>query len=234
MVQKAVNTKEAGAGRKRRGRGRATTRQPLIDAAVFTIRAQGYAGTSIDDLCRAAGVSKGAFFHHFDSKETLAIAAADSFSDMANALFANAPYHDSDDPFERLTGYIDFRKAILQGDLPEFTCLLGTMVQEVYGNHPRIREACERHIWAHAAGVEAYIAAAMTARGIVGDWTAESLALHTQAVLQGAFILAKANGGPQIAADSIDHLRRYVGMLFNESASMSGTGGSACPNDRRP
>lgn len=43
-----------------------------------------------------------------------------------------------------------------------------------------------------------------------------SLALHTQAVIQGAFILAKATGGAEIAAESIDHLFRYIEMLFEE------------------
>ena len=38
----------------------------------------------------------------------------------------------------RILGYIDFRKAILQGELPQFTCLLGTMVQEAYNSHPAI------------------------------------------------------------------------------------------------
>jgi TetR/AcrR family transcriptional regulator, transcriptional repressor for nem operon len=46
------------------------------------------------------------------------------------------------------------------------------------------------------------------------DWTAKSLALHTQAVIQGAFILAKATGRAEIAADSIDHLIRYLELLF--------------------
>ena len=54
----------------------------------------------------------------------------------------------------------------------------------------------------------------MKQRGLKVSWTAESLALHTQAVLQGAFILAKARGGPEIAAQSVDHLKRYVTMLF--------------------
>ena len=47
----------------------------------------------------------------------------------------------------------------------------------------------------------------------------KSLALHTQAVLQGAFILAKATGGAPIAADSIDHLRRYIELLFGVGTS---------------
>ncbi|MEQ1731442.1 MAG: TetR/AcrR family transcriptional regulator, partial [Vicinamibacterales bacterium] len=41
--------------------------------------------------------------------------------------------------------------------------------------------------------------------------------LHSQAVLQGAFILAKAKGGPEIAAASIDHLKLYITMLFAPS-----------------
>jgi TetR/AcrR family transcriptional repressor of nem operon len=35
---------------------------------------------------------------------------------------------------------------ILQGELPEFTCLVGTMTQEVNGTHPAIREACNASI----------------------------------------------------------------------------------------
>jgi TetR/AcrR family transcriptional repressor of nem operon len=54
----------------------------------------------------------------------------------------------------------------------------------------------------------------MRDRGMCPDWTAKSLALHTQAVLQGAFILAKAKGGAEIAADSNDHLIRYLELLF--------------------
>jgi TetR/AcrR family transcriptional regulator, transcriptional repressor for nem operon len=46
------------------------------------------------------------------------------------------------------------------------------------------------------------------------DWKAKSLALHTRSVIQGAFILAKATGGAEIAADSIDHLCRCIEMLF--------------------
>jgi TetR/AcrR family transcriptional repressor of nem operon len=49
------------------------------------------------------------------------------------------------------------------------------------------------------------------------EWTAESLALYTQATLQGAFILAKARGGAAIAAQCIDHLRRYIELLFQSS-----------------
>jgi TetR/AcrR family transcriptional repressor of nem operon len=198
---------------------KASARSKILGSALVVIRTKGYAATSVDDLCAAAGVTKGAFFHHFKSKEDLAVAAADFWGETTSAFFAAAPYHALPDPLQRLLGYIDFRKAILVGDIPDFTCLAGTMVQETYETNPAIRNACARAITDHAAKVEIDIAAALDARGMRPDWSAEGLALHTQAVLQGAFILAKANGGAQVAAESVDHLRRYVELLFNTSKS---------------
>lgn len=191
-----------------------TARQKLIDASLALIRAKGYAATSVDELCAKAGVTKGAFFHHFASKDVLAVAAANYWSDSTSVLFADAPYHKHKDPLDRILGYLDFRKALLTGSVPEFTCLVGTMVQEAYDTSPDIRRACDASISSHAAKLEADIAEARKKYGIKAAWTPAGLALHTQAVLQGAFILAKARGGADIAADSIDHLRRYITLLF--------------------
>jgi TetR/AcrR family transcriptional repressor of nem operon len=196
---------------------KAGARQKLLDAALSVIREKGYSSTSVDELCAEAGVTKGAFFHHFRTKDALAVAAANHWSNITGALFETAPYHRHTDPLDRVLGYLDFRKGILQGEIAEFTCLVGTMVQEVYGTNPDIREACEASISGHVAKVEEDIAAAMKRHRIRAAWTAESLALHTQAVLQGAFILAKAKGGAAIAAASIDHVHRYIELLFQPS-----------------
>lgn len=186
----------------------------LLDAALRVIRTKGYAATRIEDICEAAGLTKGSFFHHFKSKEELAVAAADHWSSITGRLFQAAPYHDHPDPLDRVLGYVDFRKGLLTGTVPAFTCLVGTMVQETFDTDPAIRDACDRSISDHAAQVEQDIAAAMLVHGIDADWTAASLAMHTQAVLQGAFILAKAKGSAAIAIDSVDHLRRYITLLF--------------------
>jgi TetR/AcrR family transcriptional regulator, transcriptional repressor for nem operon len=182
----------------------------ILDAALRVIRTKGYSATTIDDVCATAGLTKGSFFHHFKSKDELALAATAHFAEMADGLFAAAPYRTLPDPRERVIGYVKFRKSILTGDLPEFTCLLGTLVQEAYETHPAIREACDKYISAHAALVEADIAAAKRIYAPKAKWSPASLALFTQAALQGAFILAKAKHGPQIAAECIDHLQRYI------------------------
>jgi TetR/AcrR family transcriptional repressor of nem operon len=197
------------------------TRQKLLAAALLLIRKKGYSSTSVEELCGEAGVTKGAFFHHFKSKDALAVAAANHWSEMTGAFFETAPYHRLGDPLERVLGYLDFRKAILKGEIAEFTCFVGTMVQEVYGTKPDIRAACEASISKHVAKVEADIAEAMKRHRIRAPWTAESLALHMQAVLQGVFVVVKARGSVASAAASIDHLRRYIELLFKPARRKS-------------
>jgi TetR/AcrR family transcriptional repressor of nem operon len=186
----------------------------LLEATLSVVRAKGYAATRIEDVCAEAGLTKGSFFHHFKSKDDLALAAVAHWDARASGEFATAPYHDPTDPRDRLLAYVDFRKALLTGELPEFTCFAGTLVQEAYATHPQIRAACERNISGHARTLEADIRESMRKYDVRGDWTVESLALHTQSVIQGAFILAKAKGSVAVAAESLDHLRRYLELLF--------------------
>lgn len=193
---------------------RGDARSRLLEAARDLIRARGYTATTVSDLCKAAGVTSGAFFHNFASKEALGEAAAAYWTETTGALFRDAPYHSHADPLERILGYIAFRRSLIDGEPAAFSCLAGTMTQEIYATHPVIREACASSIFAHAATLEADISAAMQVRGIDAEWTPASLARHMQAVLQGAFILAKASGDRAMALESIDHLERYVALVF--------------------
>ncbi len=186
----------------------------LLDAAVHVIRSKGYSAARVEDICAEAGLTKGAFFHHFANKEACAIAAAAHFAANADAMFDAAPYSHLPDARARILGYVDFRKAILRDELPQFTCLLGTMVQEAYDSHPAIRAACDRYISEHAERLEADIAEAKARYAPEAAWTPGSAALYSQAVLQGAFILAKAKHGPKVAADCLDHLKRYFETLL--------------------
>lgn len=210
-------------------RGNARTR--LLEAARDIIRRKGFTATSVDDLCSAAEVTKGAFFHHFKSKETLGVEAANFWSETTSALFADAPYHEPEDPLDRVLAYIDFRKALVGGETWEYTCLVGTMTQELHDLAPDIRDACADSIFSHAATLEADIAAAMQAHDIKAEWTAESLARHTQAALQGGFILAKAADDPELARETVDHLRRYIEMLFGVGSTQTETNPEETVND---
>ncbi len=201
----------------------ASARSKLLDAATTIVRQKGYAATSIDDLCKAAGVTKGAFFHHFPSKEALAVAGAQVWTDHAQArIFTDAPWMQPADPLDRLLAHIEFRLAMLDGPVEGFTCFVGTMVQEAFATNDNIRAACDASITAYATRLAEDIQPAIDLYGIGHGVTALGLAYHIQAVLQGAFILAKARGDPAIARASVTHLKRYVEMMFGGHGGRNG------------
>jgi len=196
-------------------------KEALLDAAVDVIRAQGLHATTVDDLCATAGVTKGAFFHHFASKEELAVAAADHWSETTGALFAAAPYHDHNDPADRVFAYLDFRASLIAGVPAEYTCLVGTMTQEVFDSSVAVRDACAASIFGHAETLESDLAAALAESDAAGGVDAASLARHTQTVLQGGFVLSKAANEPDVVLEAIGHLRRYLECVLGRPAQAS-------------
>ena len=105
-------------------------REKLLDASLVLVREKGYSATSVEELCAKAGVTKGAFFHHFESKEALAVAAANRWSELSSALFKAAPYHKHRDPLDRAPAAIGFSNAsivaVIQiiSESPRATCTL--------------------------------------------------------------------------------------------------------------
>ena len=107
----------------------------------------------------------------------------------------------------------------MNGEIPAVTCFVGTVVQEAYAAYPKLQEACRTSIFGHAETYEEYIEEAKAMYAPQASWTARSLALHIQGTIQGAFILAKASGDVEDAVASVEHLERYLTLLFNENSS---------------
>lgn len=196
------------------------SRERLLSATIDLVRAKGYAATRVDDVCESAGVSKGSFFHHFASKDELAIAAAESWNQRATRLFSNAPYSLHPDPLDRLLGYVKFRRQLIAGEIWEYSCYAGTTIQETHETHPEIRAACAQSIEAHLRMLATMIGQALE-RYPVAKLVPRALAIHMQGVLQGAFVMAKALEDKRAALESIDHLHRYLELLFAEGRKKS-------------
>lgn len=103
-------------------------RAELIDCAQRLFLERGYERTTINDVIEAAGVSKGAFYHHFDAKEDLLEAIAGRFADQAlaraEAVFAEPAL----DVLQRLNSWMaisrDWKAENISGLKALFTVLL--------------------------------------------------------------------------------------------------------------
>ena len=190
------------------------SRQKFIQAAIALVREQGYAATSVDDICTRAGIGKGSFFHHFKSKEELLLASIEHWNAFTGEAFRTAAYRGLPDPRDRVLGYVDLRVDLLDRPIAEFSCLLGTLVQEVYASHPALLAASDGAMSAHIDELVEDIAAAKTLYAPDAEWSAESLGYFIQAALQGSFIYAKAKSGPDVARSDLAHLKRYLETIL--------------------
>ncbi|WP_059020282.1 TetR/AcrR family transcriptional regulator [Mycobacterium sp. M26] len=66
------------------------TRQSVVDAAISLFSKKGYGETTLAEVQQLAGVTKGAFYYHFDSKDALAAAVIAEFHDKIRTAFRQA------------------------------------------------------------------------------------------------------------------------------------------------
>ena len=110
----------------------------LLDAAVAVFNDRGYDGTSMEDLARAAGITKSSIYHHVKGKEALLGMALDTalaglFSVLDEPASTEGPARD------RLEHVLRRSVEVLDAELPAVTLLL-----RVRGNTPTELEALER------------------------------------------------------------------------------------------
>ena len=200
----------------RTARADSLTKDKLLDAARELMLEKGYTATSVDDVCQAAGLTKGSFFHYFEGKEHLGKVLAQRFSASMREVFESAPYRQKKDPLDRVFGHVDFLMDLSRR--PEMTkgCLLGTFVQELSGTHPKIRSVCAGCFEESAADLARDLEEAKTKYAPRARWNPKSVAEYLQASVQGAIILAKAKQDSAVMRETLTHFREYLKCLFGK------------------
>ncbi|MEO8242758.1 MAG: TetR/AcrR family transcriptional regulator [bacterium] len=185
------------------------SRAKLIAAMTDVAREKGYHATRIEDVCAAAGVTKGSFFHHFASREDLGLAAAEAWRQNTGTLFAEAEFNHPARPLDRLLGYIAFRRAMLTGPVALYACYAGTVVAETYATDLPVYPVASAAIADHITFIARHTAAALQDCG-QPPTRAHALSTFIQCTIQGALILAKAEGDATPALACLDELERHL------------------------
>jgi TetR/AcrR family transcriptional repressor of nem operon len=189
------------------------TKEKLLEVAQELMLAKGFTATTIDEICEAAEVTKGCFFHHFESKDQLGKEVLERFCASGQKMH-EAFCGNETDPLKRVYRYID--SAIRMAGDPTMSkgCLLGLFAQELSDTNPQIRQACQCAFddWAKGFGKE--LARAKARYAPQAAFQPRELAEHLIAVMEGSMILGKAKHDMSVVAQSLRHLKAYVKSLF--------------------
>ncbi len=188
------------------------TRAGLLAAARDLFLAGGFAATGVDEICRAARVTKGALFHHFDGKEGLALEVLSEWTRAGARAYSSAPFLSAAGAVERVLGYVDFTIA-LSREAP-LGCLVGTLAQEVAASRPALRDACAASLRDWSDALASMLDLAQREAGVDPPFDGRSVASHFVAVFEGAQLLAKLDRSRAVVAEHLLHFRRYLEHLL--------------------
>lgn len=177
------------------------TYERLIEAGCARMLARGYSATSIDDVCKAAGVSKGSFYHFFEGKEQFGLAVLDDYYERGVAHVEGGAFVAIPDPLRRLEAFFDHMEAIAP-DLWRHGCLMGAFAAELWESSPVIHQRVGQLFDMMAARLAPLFAS------VVGDEDeGMALAVEMLAMLEGWIVLARAHADPGKIADGVGRFR---------------------------
>jgi TetR/AcrR family transcriptional repressor of nem operon len=192
------------------------SRERLLAGAKQLFLARGYAGTTVDAICETAELTKGSFYHFFDSKEDLALAVLDWSLQRGGQVLAGGGHGRIADPVERAFAFLEH----LEECSPELWsggCLLGSFALELTDTNPRMQQAVAEMFQAVTDDfAEKLQPIAALCQGKPAP-TAAELADTLLGTLEGSIVLAKAHRDPTRIPKAIRGFRlSLAGLVVSE------------------
>ena len=164
-------------------------RERLLEAGFREIHRQGFQPASLEAIVDAAGVTKGALYHHFASKQALGYAVVDEvLGDLLHEHWIR-PIERAADPLEALIATV--REAAARGKAVEFGCPLNNLAQEMSGVDEGFQQRIAGLYQRWEAGVTRALQRGQTQGRVRPDVDVAAAATFIVASIEGALGLAK-------------------------------------------
>jgi TetR/AcrR family transcriptional repressor of nem operon len=199
------------------------TREKILDAAQGLMLQRGYAGMTVDHVLERVGITKGAFFHHFKSKDELARSLLERFAERDVQIYAETRAQAeklSDDPLQQILIFVRlFEDMFADMTEPYPGCLFASYLYELqlFGEDTRaiIRGSFARWRKLLQEKFDAIIRQYPPKNAV----SAAALADAFTVVLEGAFITGKAMNEPGVVGEQLRLYRNYIELLFGATVA---------------
>lgn len=184
----------------------------MLDAVQTLSLSKGFPATTVDEVCAEANVSKGSFYHHFETKEEIGHAALDRYFDELVETLTAGSYSDSADPMERLAGFLTHAGQACSGPVLVNGCMLGSFALDLAESHPEIRRKLSEQFSFLTTFVATLITEAAEAAG--RTLPADRLAQQFLAIIEGSIVLAKAQADPDVLTSGVSLFGDHLELLL--------------------
>jgi TetR/AcrR family transcriptional repressor of nem operon len=189
------------------------TRQRILDSAQRLTQTRSFHGFSFQDIADEVGVRKASLYHHFDSKDDVAVAMLKRAADWVRAELEKT---EGREPKERLEAYFDiFHQIYGKG---ERMCPGGSFAAVFDAVSSPVQTAVHRFANMHVDWLEDVVRDGVEqGQFTVGDQRPRDVAAQIAAAVQGALLVGRLSSDRHVLDVVVDGMRRYLGYLPNET-----------------
>jgi len=193
--------------------GRMDTRQRILDSAQRLTQTRSFHGFSFQDIADEVGVRKASLYHHFDSKDDVAVAMLKRAADWVRAELKKT---EGLEPKERLEAYFDiFHQIYGKG---ERMCPGGSFAAVFDAVSSPVQTAVHRFAKMHVDWLEDVVRDGVEqGQFTVGDQRPRDVAAQIAAAVQGALLVGRLSSDRHVLDVVVEGMRRYLGYLPKET-----------------
>lgn len=196
------------------------TRNKILDTTLDLVLENGFGSTSIDNVIEKVGITKGAFFYHFKSKQELALALVKRFADQDYAHLVDGKERVeklSRDPLQQLLLFVSlFEDAFESLEEPYPGCLFASFVYQSDLLTDEVKKIIQDELLLWRNYLVDKMNEVKQSHEPKLDIDIASLADLLTTVFEGAFIMSKALNDPGLIAKHLRHYRNYLELLFSD------------------
>ena len=193
-------------------------KKQLLDASEKLMLKKGFSATTVDEICRKAKLTKGSFFHYFESKEGLGKAVLERFCCSHRNKVGAACCHllPDDDPLQRLYTHIEFAIDSSKAKSVPDGCLLGVFSQELSHTSPHMRSLCAQGFreWGKILRRDFVVVKKQCKSKKTFD--VNRMVIFFLALLEGSQILAKVMRDNRIVGKNLRYFKRYLKYVLEK------------------
>lgn len=198
----------------KKSRNPEATRRRLVSAARDLVLQRGFTGSGVDQICAAAGVTKGAFFHHFKSKDEIGKAALADWAAFGMGIYAAARAEPARYPLDHVHRFFEIMAGLVAASPGPVTCVVGIISQELANANPDLREDCATFLGDWTDFARELLEEAKRAHPPRVDFDAREVAWFLNSLWQGSMLVAKTRRDPQMILKNLARARAHVDGLF--------------------
>ncbi len=185
------------------------TKQFIIEKTAPIFNEKGYAGTSLNDLTKATGLTKGSIYGNFENKDDVALAVFD-YNYNRVVEYIKAKLQATENSIERLLVYPDVYRNYLKTPFLQPGCPILNTATEADDTHPLLKEKAANALAFWKKAIENQIKRGIARGEIKADANPTEIAVILISLIEGAFMQAKVTGRTVELKIAMDYLEKMI------------------------